>query len=359
MPMVSCSARRLEPSSSPSHGAIIILARELHSEMEVTIRYPKTGREARARVVGRAGTYHDGNHYGVEILDADMNFWGIRFPTAVQSANAVGRALLECTSCHEQEVACFDGLSLGVFQANHRISRPCKCSQTVTVWSEVSSEGTPGPDSADRPAERPKLGSSARFFLEGRGQSWKFQGCVRTAAYGDDFVLTENPSREGVRFISEHRYEEGEKIEIALPYQPGGGNVFIPAELQWTSGELEKGVILYGVSYLRRVRKGTRYTATVKVHMGVLGVGSGLTGKLADLSMSGALMRTSVHLEPGAHLRLGIEMGVDTFRPLAIVRRNVPGVGIAFKFAQTSQRNRRLLGRLIQSLRIKTLLTTK
>lgn len=336
------------------HGARIILTRELEPLVEVTIRYPKTGREARARIVEKVGTFQDGNHYGVEVLDAKVNLWGIHFPTAAEVETAVGRVLLECESCHAQEVARLDGFALEVFQANRRISRPCKCSSAMTAWGEVSSEGTPAPSVVSKPAVGPSLTPSAPSLREGPGQSLKVRACVRTAAFGEELVSTEDPAKDGVRFRSERRYQEGEKIEIALPFQPGGGNVFIPAQVKWTSGEPQEGVVTYGVAYLRRVRKAARFEATVEINMGILGVGLRFTGRMVDLSMTGVLMKTSQKLEPGTHVRMGIEMGVHTFRTRAAVRRAVPGVGIAFEFTQMSQRDREHLGRLIQALKIRT-----
>jgi len=145
--------------------------------------------------------------------------------------------------------------------------------------------------------------------------------------------LTGSPTREGVRFISEFRYGEGQKIEIAIPHQPAGGNVFIPAEIKWTSGEPEEGVTMYGVVYLRRIRKAVRYEAKAEVHIGILGVGVRKTGRVVDLSMTGVMMQTPEKLEPGTHVRMGIEVGSDVLRTMAIVRRTIPGVGTAFEFA--------------------------
>lgn len=331
------------------HGGRIILARELQPEAEFTIRYHKTEREARVRVVERGGTSADGTQYGVEILDPEMNLWGIHFPSASELETSVGRVLLECESCHAQEVACLDGLSLDLFQANRKISRACKCSPAMTAWGEVSSEGLAGSDAV---AVSPRVASSAQSRILGLGESWKVHACIRNDDSREDLVLTGSPTREGVRFISEHRYGEGEKIDIAIPHQPGGGNVFIPAEVKWTSGEPENGVILYGVTYLRRIRKAVRYEAKAEIHIGILGVSVRKTGRVVDLSMSGVMMQTPEKLEPGTHVRMGVEVGTDVLRTMAIVRRTVPGVGTAFEFAQMTQRDRQILGRLILQLKI-------
>ena len=119
-----------------------------------------------------------------------------------------------------------------------------------------------------------------------------------------------------------------------------------------TSGAPEDGLILFGAAYLRRVRKATRFAAKMEAYVGILGVGLRLTGRIVDLSMTGVLIETSKTLEPGTNVRMGIEMGVDTLRTVAVVRRMVPGAGIAFEFAQMTQRDRQLLGRLIQSFKL-------
>jgi hypothetical protein len=329
-------------------GGRIVLARDLSPETEVTVVYPARGRQAQVRVVGRIGSFPEGHQYGIEVLDPQENLWGIHFPSAREAEEAVGRVLLECTACHAQEVACLDGLALELFQTNRSISRPCACTEATTVWGEVTIVGPEGAVAAQ--AARGTLG--ARSLAERHSQGWSIQACVLTEVSGEDLVWTRSPSKDGVRFLSELRYDEKQKVEIALPYQLAGGNIFIPAEIRWASGEPEGGVILYEATYLRRVRKATRYSANVKVYVGILGVGLRLTGRLVDLSMTGVLMRTSETLEAGTSVRLGVELGVDTFRTVAVVRRTVPGVGIAFEFAQMGQRDRQLLGRLLQTMKL-------
>jgi hypothetical protein len=329
------------------HGGRITLARQLAPDMEVTIRYPRRDREARVRVRVSSGSYPDGHHYGIELLDPNENLWGIHFPSVREAASAVGRVLLECKNCQAQEVVCLDGMALELFQANRSLSRPCACSKAMTTWGEVLI-----PASAEAGAAAPTPRAAARTLAERRAEGWTIQACVQSEAFGDDLVWAQNPSKDGVRFLSERSYFEGAKIDIALPYQPGSGNVFIPAEIKWTSGAPEDGLILFGAAYLRRVRKATRFAAKMEAYVGILGVGLRLTGRIVDLSMTGVLMETSKTLEPGTNVRMGIEMGVDTLRTVAVVRRMVPGAGIAFEFAQMTQRDRQLLGRLIQSFKL-------
>jgi len=222
----------------------------------------------------------------------------------------------------------------------------------MTVWGEFSSFGTAESGGQTSQSVSPRVTSSAQTRIRGLGESWNVHACIRSGDSLEDLVLTGSATREGVRFISEHRYGEGQKIEIAIPHQPAGGNIFIPAEIKWTSGEPEDGVTMYGVAYLRRIRKAERYEAKVEIHIGILGVGVRKTGRVVDLSMTGVLMRTSEKLEPGTHVRMGIEVGTEVLRTMAIVRRIVPGVGVAFEFAQMNQRDRQILGRLILQLKM-------
>lgn len=334
------------------HGGKIILARELSLDSELTIRYPRRDREAMVRVLWRSDPLPEGRQYGIEVLDPNENLWGIHFPNAREAAEAVGRVLLECTSCHEQEVACLDGLALELFQANRCISRPCKCSTAMTTWGEVSIVGEAQQGAAGQALSSRGQTTSTRVLLGLDEQAWRIQACIKSGQLDDDLVWTQTPTKDGVRFKSERRYEEKEKVDIALPYQPGGGNVFIPAEIRWSTEDLSAGVFHYGAVYLRRIRKAPRFPAKVMVYVGILGVGLRMTGRIVDLSMTGVLMQSSTALEPGTNVRLGIEMGVDTFRTVAIVRRMVPDAGIAFEFAQMTQRDRQLLGRLIQSMKL-------
>lgn len=84
--------------------------------------------------------------------------------------------------------------------------------------------------------------------------------------------------------------------------------------------------------------------------MGFLGVGVRVTGDLVDLSTTGILVRCSEDLEPGTMYRLGIPLGHETVRIVAVVRRRVPGVGVAFEFTHMGLRDRELLRRLLNRL---------
>lgn len=81
--------------------------------------------------------------------------------------------------------------------------------------------------------------------------------------------------------------------------------------------------------------------------VGFLGPSVHLTGDLVDLSETGVLVRCSQDLKPETVGRLGIDVGNEILRTVAVVRRKVPGVGIAFQISQMTPRDRDLLRRLL------------
>jgi hypothetical protein len=118
------------------HGAKILLNRRLVPEQELTMRCITTEKEADVRIVGQLGKSSEGYYYGIEILDPELDVWGIDFPALAESEKAVARVLLECAGCHSRELTYLDELEAEVFDVNKCISRPCKRCSNVTLWKE-------------------------------------------------------------------------------------------------------------------------------------------------------------------------------------------------------------------------------
>lgn len=86
--------------------------------------------------------------------------------------------------------------------------------------------------------------------------------------------------------------------------------------------------------------------------MGFLGAGVRLTGELVDISTSGILIRCSHNIELGTVGRMAIPVGYETSRVVAVAKRHIPGVGVAFEFSHMSPHDRELLRRLLRRLSI-------
>ncbi len=97
-------------------------------------------------------------------------------------------------------------------------------------------------------------------------------------------------------------------------------------------------------------RRAKRIKPARKVTVSFMGPGVHFTGELADLSESGILIRCSKKLPLDTMGRLAIDMLPETFRTVAVLKRHVPGVGVALQFTQMTPQDRERLHRLILRL---------
>jgi hypothetical protein len=68
---------------------------------------------------------------------------------------------------------------------------------------------------------------------------------------------------------------------------------------------------------------------------------------LADLSTTGLLVRCSEDLPLGTVGRMAIPVGYETCRVVAVAKRRLPAVGMAFEFSHMVPHDRELLRRLL------------
>jgi hypothetical protein len=78
----------------------------------------------------------------------------------------------------------------------------------------------------------------------------KMSACVRMIGLEDDVVEVENVSRGGFGFKSAKRYPKGSRIDVCLPYTPGGANIFVPGRIAFVKEMPAERVSLYGVAYI-------------------------------------------------------------------------------------------------------------
>jgi len=237
------------------YGAKIALCRDVPAQEEVQVNCLSTGISAGARIVGLISSGDGVWHYGLEFLDPQVNVWGIEFPPLSESENAVARALLECGHCHAQELVYLGEFEAEVFEANKCLSRRCNRCTDTTVWKVASAEACDGESpSTAQPAVGPDSRSKAGLRTENERHtvrvSLKMAACIRSRQHGEEVVTTENVSRGGLRFRSPKRYAVGAEVEVAVPYSPGGCNIFAPARVQNAVPSVAGGPTAYGLSYI-------------------------------------------------------------------------------------------------------------
>ncbi|HXH51052.1 MAG TPA: PilZ domain-containing protein [Terriglobia bacterium] len=227
-------------------GARVRLKQNLASDQEITVRCLETGKEAPARVVARVSGKSRQNVYGIMLLNPEAPPWGINFPQRGDSVAAVGRIVLECLSCHTRELVYLDGFELEVLESSETLSRFCRRCTDSTMWRKTY-EPFRAPTAEDETSAR--IGQDARRDAR---HEVRTVACIQSREHGDELVRVRNVSRSGLCFEGRRPYEKDSKIEVAIPFSSGGGNVFLPARVVRAQNLPPGAVTLYGVEYVRR-----------------------------------------------------------------------------------------------------------
>jgi hypothetical protein len=237
------------------HGGVIVLHRKLNSGQEVLLR--RTGgsgpMEGRFRVLGEIGAQDDGYVYAVALLDPETDFWNIEFPSPSQSGEALARVLVECSHCRRREVAYLNEVELKGFEVFHGLARNCGTCANPTIWAPVANEDAtkmpatavaPEPDSLQPPPPVSEAREKNRFKT-------RLTGYIRQAGYGEERVICENASPDGLCFRSQKPYVEGTRVEVAFPYAEDVANIFLPARVIYSQRLPTAGLFRHGVEYIR------------------------------------------------------------------------------------------------------------
>jgi hypothetical protein len=240
-------------------GAVILLNRELSPGQEIHLQRQspsESHRKGRARVVGQFGRQKEGYLYGIEILDADTDLWGVEFPAIGESPEAVARMLLECTYCRSREVVYLSEMELRGFETNRGIARHCKTCNVPSIWTQAPHEsekkiaaraarGRSAGDSASRSAREEAQRSRQRIRLKTR-----LTACIRQPETDDELAVCEDISPIGMCFRSKRRFDADAPVLIAVPYSPDSANIFLPARIVYSEAIPKAGLFRHGTVYL-------------------------------------------------------------------------------------------------------------
>ena len=239
-------------------GAVIVLDRDLAPEQQVHLqrRAPSEAhRQGQVRIVGQFGRQKEGYLYGIELPDPSVDLWGVEFPEAPDSLEAVARMLVECSYCRSREVVHLNELELRAFETNRGIARHCKVCGVPSIWiqaphedeKKITARATRGRRAADTQATAPKEGENRvrqRMRLHTR-----LTACVRQAGSDDELAVCEDISPLGMCFRSKRRYEAGAVVEVAVPYSPDAANIFLPATVVYSEQMPKAGLFRHGTEY--------------------------------------------------------------------------------------------------------------
>lgn len=281
---------RTETLLISQHGATLVLARKLMPEQNLTVRNLQNRRETEVSVVGFICNHAKGDVYGVMFVNEKETLWDIQFTPLRESKNAALHLVMECMGCGNRKVSYLNELETEVFRASGALRRKCDKCRDSTLWKESSG---PEPEPQAEPAQpatpvtqgtyAPAAESVvASYAWDGATQSeipgtreekpqprtandrkhvrsrMQIPVCIRRIRTGgeewgaqEEVELTDDCSRGGFSFQTYARFKVEDELEVCLPYNANGANIFVPARVA-NARKQKDGRYRYGIAYVRR-----------------------------------------------------------------------------------------------------------
>jgi len=233
------------------NGGVLRLTEKLSMGQELHLRRSLDGdqwKNTRARVVAEIDQ-DPPNHflYAVHILDPRADFWDIEFPAPNKGDEALARLLMECSFCQRREVVYLNELQLKSFEVRKCIARVCKFCDSPSIWIESQSEirdpenGVPTASVDERVIpRRNRTRIKARVLAS-----------IRHRGFQEEIAVCEDLSKGGLSFRSRNQYPEGTRLEVAVPFTPGTGAIFVPIRIVFSQAIPTAGLYRHGAAYIK------------------------------------------------------------------------------------------------------------
>jgi PilZ domain len=232
------------------NGGVIRLPEKLFPGQELTLQRQMEGdqtKSARARIMAEIDREPDGFIYALAILDPRLDFWEIEFPSLQKAEEALARLLMECSFCQRREVVYLNEMELKSFEVRRCVARECKHCDSPSIWIEAQSEPKfEDAQSAKSPTEERVIPRRNRTRVRAR-----VLACIRRRGFQEEVAVCEDLSKGGISFRSRNKYPEGSRLEVAVPYTPGAGAIFVPIRIVFSQPITSAGLFRHGAAYLR------------------------------------------------------------------------------------------------------------
>ena len=235
------------------NGGVLRLTEKLSMGQELHLRRHLDGdiwKNARARVVAEIDQ-DPPNHflYAITLVDPRSDFWDIDFPSPHKSEEALARLLMECSFCQRREVVYLNEFQLKSFEIRKCVARHCRICDSPSIWIESLSElstpdggtGLPAPSVEDRVIPRRN-----RTRIKAR-----ILACIRRRGFQEEIAVCEDLSKGGLSFRSRNQYPEGSRVEVAVPFTPGTGAIFVPIRIVFSQAIPTAGLYRHGAAYIK------------------------------------------------------------------------------------------------------------
>jgi hypothetical protein len=232
------------------NGGVLRLTEKIAMGQELHLRRQREGddwKSTRARVVAEIDQESNGFLYAIHILDPRSDFWEIDFPSPNKSDEALARLLMECSFCQRREVVYLNELELRSFESRKCVARLCSYCDSPSIWIESQSELRPMENGPDRPSVEDRvIPRRNRTRVKAR-----VLACIRRRGFQEEIVVCEDLSKGGVSFRSRNQYEEGSRVEVAVPFTPGSGAIFVPIRIVFSQAIPTAGLHRHGAAYIK------------------------------------------------------------------------------------------------------------
>ncbi len=232
------------------NGGVIRITEKFFPGQEISLKRPIEGdgiKTARARIVAEIDQESDGFLYAVHFLEPRADFWDIEFPTLHKAEEALARLLMECSFCQRREVVYLNELELRSFETRKCVARICKACDAPSVWIEAQSESASGESSSSRALDDERvLPRRNRTRVKAR-----VLACIRQRGFQEEVAVCEDLSKGGIAFRSRNQYPEGSRVEVAVPFTPGAGAIFVPIRIVFSQPIPSAGLYRHGAAYIK------------------------------------------------------------------------------------------------------------
>jgi hypothetical protein len=232
------------------NGGVLRIQEKFFPGQEISLKRPldaDTFRTARARIVAEIDHESEGSLYAVHLLEPHNDFWEIEFPAPHKAEEALARLLMECSLCQRREVVYLNELELRTFESRKCIARICKLCDAPSIWIEAQSEPGPAPSPSARTNEEDRvLPRRNRNRVKAR-----VLACIRRRGFQEEVAVCEDLSKGGIAFRSRNEYPQGTRVEIAVPFTPGAGAIFVPIRIVFSQPIPSAGLFRHGAAYLK------------------------------------------------------------------------------------------------------------
>jgi hypothetical protein len=232
------------------NGGVVRIEEKLSTGQEISLRRPLEGdgiKTARARVVAEIDREPEGFLYALHILEPRADFWDIEFPSPRKGEEALARLLMECSFCQRREVVYLNELELKSFESRKCVARICKVCEAPSIWIEAQEESAFTEPLIARSVENDRvLPRRNRTRIKAR-----VLACIRRRGFQEEVAVCEDLSKGGIAFRSRNQYPEGTRVEVAVPFTPGSGAIFVPIRIVFSQPIPSAGLFRHGAAYLK------------------------------------------------------------------------------------------------------------